>query len=163
MAGWGFPYQITGPLVTLAVRQRVLLQRVVYLVQLEVGDRLAAPAGHEAYGALSVFTQAAFDVERAFVVRRGAFYPQPNVDSCVVVLEPRARPIEETPAFRELVKRGFGARRKTLSNAWQGVLGATKESLARAAARAQIDLGARAERLAPEAFERMALALSEEA
>lgn len=156
------PYQITGPLVTLAVRERVLLERVVYLVQLEVGDRLAAPAGHDAYGALSVFTQAAFDVERAFVVRRGAFYPQPNVDSCVVVLKPRARPIEETAAFRELVKRGFGARRKTLSNAWQGVLGVTKEGLARAAARAEIDLGARAERLAPEAFERMALALAEE-
>jgi 16S rRNA (adenine1518-N6/adenine1519-N6)-dimethyltransferase len=127
------PYQITGPLVTLAVRARPLLDRVVYLVQLEVGDRLAASAGDEAYGALSVFTQAAFEVERAFVIRRGAFYPQPNVDSCVITLSPRARPIAETPAFRELVKRGFGARRKTLSNAWQGALGTTRESLSAAA------------------------------
>src|SRR5882672_8870560 len=46
--------------------------RAVFLVQLEVADRLAAAAGSDAYGALSVFAQRAFKVERAFVIRRGA-------------------------------------------------------------------------------------------
>ena len=64
------------------------ITRAVFLVQLEVADRLAAPPNSDAYGALSVFAQRAFKVARAFVIRRGAFYPQPNVDSAVVTLEP---------------------------------------------------------------------------
>lgn len=153
------PYQITGPLVSLAVRARPLLDRVAFLVQLEVGDRLAARAGSDAYGALSVFTQAAFAVERALVVRRGAFYPQPNVDSCVVVFRPRADVIEETPLFRELVKRAFGARRKKLGNAWQGIAGTSRSELAALAEGAGVELGRRGEELSPEEFQRVAIAL----
>ena len=66
------PYQITGPLIELAVHAAHGLDRVVFLVQLEVGNRLAAPPDSEDYGALSVFTQAAFTVSRALVIRRGA-------------------------------------------------------------------------------------------
>ena len=77
------PYNITGPLIEKAVHAAELLSRVVFLVQLEVADRLAAKAGEEDYGALSVFVQAAYHVERALVIRRGAFYPQPRVDSAV--------------------------------------------------------------------------------
>ena len=83
------PYQITGPLLQKAVHIAPSIERAVFLVQLEVVDRLAAGPGSDAYGALSVFVQRAFKVERAFVIRRGAFYPQPNVDSAVVTLEPR--------------------------------------------------------------------------
>jgi 16S rRNA A1518/A1519 N6-dimethyltransferase RsmA/KsgA/DIM1 with predicted DNA glycosylase/AP lyase activity len=106
-----------------------------------------------------VFTQAAFDVERALVVRRGAFYPQPNVESCVVVLVPRARAIAETEAFRELVKRAFGMRRKKLANAWLGVGGTTRAELAELASRAAVDLDRRGEQLTPEEFESMAVVL----
>jgi 16S rRNA (adenine1518-N6/adenine1519-N6)-dimethyltransferase len=154
------PYQITGPLVTLAVRARPLLDHVAFLVQLEVGDRLAARAGSDAYGALSVFTQAAFAVERPLVVRRGAFYPQPNVDSCVVVFRPRPAPIEETPLFRELVKRAFGTRRKKLANAWQGIAGTSRAELAELAASAGVELDRRGEELSPEDFQRVSSALA---
>jgi 16S rRNA (adenine1518-N6/adenine1519-N6)-dimethyltransferase len=157
------PYQITGPLVTLAVRARGLLDHVAFLVQLEVGDRLAARAGSDAYGALSVFTQAAFAVERALVVRRGAFYPQPNVDSCVVVFRPRASAIEETALFRELVKRAFGMRRKKLGNAWQGIAGTERSELAELARAAGVDLDRRGEELTPEEFQNMSRALERRA
>jgi len=153
------PYQITGPLVTLAIRAQVLLDRVVFLVQLEVGDRLAARAGSDSYGALSVFAQAAFDVQRALVIRRGAFYPQPNVDSCVVVMTPRARMIAETEIFRALVKQAFGMRRKKLANAWNGVAGTSRVELGACAEQAGIDLDRRGEELTPEEFERMAQVL----
>ena len=109
------PYHLSGPLLELLIQLAPRLERAGALVQLEVAMRLAAPAGGDDYGALSVFTQAAFRVERALVVRRGAFYPQPNVDSAVVVLEPHERPLaEETPRFRELVKAAFSQRRKKL-------------------------------------------------
>ena len=153
------PYQITGPLLQKAVHSAQSIQRAVFLVQLEVGDRLAASPGSEAYGALSVFAQRAFRVQRAFVVRRGAFYPQPNVDSAVVTLEPLgAGP--ETDAFRQVVRRAFAQRRKQLRNAWAGLFGERGLDLSAAAGRAGIDLSARGETLSVADFARMAEELS---
>lgn len=152
------PYQITGPLLEKAVHSAPGIERAVFLVQLEVADRLAAAPGADAYGALSVFAQRAFRVERAFVIRRGAFYPQPNVDSAVVTLEPLgAGP--ETAAFRSVVRRAFAQRRKQLKNAWSGLFEDRGLSLARAAERAGIDLSTRGERLAVADFSRMAAEL----
>lgn len=148
------PFQITGPLLQKAVHAAPSIERAVFLVQLEVADRLAAAAGSDSYGALSVFAQRAFVVERAFVIKRGAFYPQPNVDSAVVTLVPRgAGP--ETQTFRNVVKLAFQKRRKQLKNAWAG-LGADRGiALADAAARAGIDLSARGETLTVTDFQRM--------
>lgn len=153
------PYQITGPLLELAVRSSGALDRAVFLVQLEVAARLAAPPAHSAYGALSVFVQAAFDVTRPIVVRRGAFYPEPNVDSAVIVLTPRAEPTPETATFSALVRAAFAMRRKKLANAWRGVLGLDAARLAAAAERAGVDLESRGERLGVGDFARMAEAV----
>jgi len=151
------PYQLTGPLVEIAVGLADAVDRAVFMVQLEVAERLAASAGGEAYGALTVFVQAAFEVERAFVVKRGAFYPQPNVDSAVVVLTPRRPPItEETDAFRRLVHAAFAQRRKTLRNAWKTALDLGPEELSHAAKAAGIDLDDRGETLDVRAFAKMA-------
>jgi 16S rRNA (adenine1518-N6/adenine1519-N6)-dimethyltransferase len=150
------PYQITGPLLTLTTRAASVLDRAVFLVQLEVANRLAADPGTHKYGALSVFVQAAFQVNRALVVRRGAFFPQPNVDSAVVSLIPREVPIPETPVFAALVRAAFGQRRKKLANAWRSVPGLDSASLASAALAAEIDLDDRGERLSVADFARMA-------
>ncbi len=138
------PYQITGPLLEKAVHSAPSIERAVFLVQLEVADRLAAAPGSDAYGALSVFAQRAFKVARAFVIRRGAFYPQPNVDSAVVTLEPLGSG-PETDEFRAVVRGAFAQRRKTLKNAWTRVFGQRSVDLTAAAQRAGIDLSARGE------------------
>ncbi len=154
MAG-NLPYQITGPLLQTAVRLARHVARVVVLVQLEVAERLAADPGTGAYGALTVFVRAQYAVRRALVVRRGAFYPQPGVDSAVVVLDPLARALaEETPLFREVVHAAFAQRRKKLRNAWRAL--DTRGDLEAAASRAGIDLDARGETLSPADFARMA-------
>lgn len=157
------PYQLTGPLLERTVTLAPQVDRVVYMVQLEVAARLAASAGESAYGALTVFVKAAFSVERAFVVRRGAFFPQPNVDSAVVVLTPADPRVEETPAFRAVVRAAFAKRRKTLKNAWSGILGLSAADVAAAAANAGIDLGLRGETLDVEAFANMAREIAERA
>lgn len=150
------PYQISGPLLEAAVHTAGDVERVIFLLQLEVVERLMAKANSEHYGALSVFVQAAFDVERPLVIRRGAFYPQPEVDSAVVLLKPRAARVAETTAFRALVRAAFQQRRKKLRNAWENVCGADRETLAARAARAAIDLDARGETLDVSDFARMA-------
>jgi len=149
------PYQITGPLLEKAVHSAPSIDRAVFMVQLEVADRLVAPPNGEAYGALSVFAQRAFKVTRAFKVARGAFYPQPNVDSAVVTLTPvGAGP--ETDEFRAVVRAAFGQRRKKLKNVWASIFGERGIELGAAAERAGIDLSARGETLGVAEFERMA-------
>jgi 16S rRNA (adenine1518-N6/adenine1519-N6)-dimethyltransferase len=149
------PYQITGRLLERAVVHADALDRVVFMVQLEVAERLAAQPGTKTYGALTVFVRAAFRVVKLFDVSPGSFHPAPDVTSAVVSLEPiRPRVAEETDTFRALVKGAFGARRKTLRNAWSRV--ADPQVIAQAAERASISLDARGETLDVEAFARMA-------
>jgi 16S rRNA (adenine1518-N6/adenine1519-N6)-dimethyltransferase len=150
------PYQLTGRLLRRAV-ESVEIDRAVFMVQLEVCERLLAAAGSKEYGALTVFVRAALNVERVMTVGRGAFHPQPDVTSAVVRLIPRPDRIPETPTFRALVKGAFATRRKTLRNAWSGV--AAKSDLERAATASSISLDARGETLSVEAFARMASAL----
>lgn len=154
------PYHLSGLLLRRAVEVSVPIDRSVFLLQLEVVDRLCAAPASEAYGALSVFAQAVTEPARAFVVKRGAFFPQPNVDSAVVVLTPRERPVALTPVFSGLVRAAFEKRRKTLRNAWRGVLGLEPAALEACAARAGIDLTKRGEVLAVADFERMAQAVA---
>jgi 16S rRNA (adenine1518-N6/adenine1519-N6)-dimethyltransferase len=151
------PYNITGRLIQRAVEIADDIDGAVFMIQREVADRLAARPDAEAYGALSVFVQAAMSVERAFIVRPGAFRPPPSVDSAVVRLVPRRPPrARETEAFREVVKRAFATRRKTLRNAWKGLFGWSREELEAHAHEAGVSLDARGETLAVEDFARLA-------
>ena len=154
------PYQITGRLLELATQHADALDRVVFMVQLEVADRLAASPGNKTYGALTVFVNAAFEVRKLFEVSPGSFHPSPEVTSAVVLLVPRRpRIAEETDTFRALVKGAFGQRRKTLRNAWGRV--AEPPQIAAAAEAAGISLDARGETLDVAAYARMAAALGQ--
>ena len=153
------PYQITGRLLERAVAHADDVERVIFMVQLEVADRLAADPGNKTYGALTVFTRAAFKTAKLFNVSPGSFHPPPDVTSAVIRLEPeRPRRAQETDMFRALVKGAFGTRRKTLRNAWRNV--AAMDAIAAAAAKAGISLDARGETLDVDQFAAMANALA---
>jgi 16S rRNA (adenine1518-N6/adenine1519-N6)-dimethyltransferase len=152
------PYALTGQLLRRAVEHAGSVERVVFMVQSEVADRLTAKPGTKAWGALTVFVRAACDVRRLLRVPAGAFHPPPEVTSAVVELSPLRPPrARETEAFRALVRSAFDARRKTLRNAWSRL--APSAALEQASARAGIALEARGETLDVEAFARMAEAL----
>jgi 16S rRNA (adenine1518-N6/adenine1519-N6)-dimethyltransferase len=156
------PYAVTGPLLRRAVENAAGLERVVFMVQSEVADRLGAKPGTKEWGALTVFVRAAYDVRRVLRAPRGAFHPPPEVTSAVVELSPLRPPrAQETERFRALVRGAFETRRKTLRNAWSGV--ASAAAIAHAAARAGVALDARGETLDVEDFARMAAALDERA
>jgi 16S rRNA (adenine1518-N6/adenine1519-N6)-dimethyltransferase len=151
------PYHLSGLLLRRAVEVQAEVERSVFLLQLEVVERLCAAPDTEAYGALSVFVQAVAKPERAFVVKRGAFYPQPNVDSAVVVLTALDNPSTLSEEFTAFVRAAFEKRRKTLRNAWRGVLDLEKGELEALALAASIDLNSRGETLSVSDFERMAV------
>jgi len=153
------PYHLSGLLLRRAVDLVTLCERAVFLLQLEVVDRMCAAPGASDYGALSIFVQSVYRPRRELVVRRGAFYPQPGVDSAIVALEPRQpRCAAPSETFSRVVKSAFEKRRKTLRNAWRA-LELSPPELERLAGEAQIDLDARGETLPVGAFERMAAAL----
>jgi 16S rRNA (adenine1518-N6/adenine1519-N6)-dimethyltransferase len=149
------PYAITGAILRNLVMQRSALSRVVVMVQREVRDRLQAAPGSAEYGALTVFTSAAFEIETLIKVSPNAFYPPPKVHSAVVKLAPRATPLaEETPAFQRVVRAAFQGRRKTLRNAVGAAYG--NAIAERALAEAGIDPIRRGETLSVAEFAELA-------
>jgi 16S rRNA (adenine1518-N6/adenine1519-N6)-dimethyltransferase len=153
------PYSITGILLRRAVEQAANVERVVFMVQREVADRLGATPGTKSWGALTVFVRAAYDVRTVLRASPGSFHPPPEVTSALVELVPVRPPrAVETDTFRTLVRRAFAARRKMLRNAWAG-LAPDAEALARAAAQAGVGLEVRGETLDVPSLARMAEAL----
>lgn len=151
------PYNITSPLIDVALNQATPPSTIVYLVQKEVAVRLAAGPGSKDYGALTVGAQAAATVERLFTVPAGAFRPVPKVDSAVVRLTPHAagRPLAEIAAFRRFVVGLFGARRKQLVRAMRVTLDLDTAAAAATIAAAGLDLTQRPETLSVGDFERL--------
>jgi 16S rRNA (adenine1518-N6/adenine1519-N6)-dimethyltransferase len=125
------PYYITSPLIEKALTPP-LPAVIVFLVQREFADRLAAAPGSKTYGALSAGVQAVANVERLFTVRAGAFKPPPKVDSAVVRIIPRSDPLvtaSEHPAFRAFLAALFSQRRKQLVRSLRDVFGAEKHAV----------------------------------
>jgi len=151
------PYAITSPLLDKALTPP-LPACIVFLVQAEVADRIAASPGSKTYGALSVGVQAVCRVERLFTVRAGAFTPPPRVTSAVVRLTPLAQPLvapEEGAAFRAFVTACFTRRRKQLRNVVMAVTGRSAAVVVTGLATLGADPMVRPETLAPEVFVRL--------
>jgi 16S rRNA (adenine1518-N6/adenine1519-N6)-dimethyltransferase len=151
------PYNITSPLLDKALTPP-LPRTIVFLVQKEVADRIIAPPGNSAYGALTVGVRTMARAERLFTVPAGAFQPRPKVDSAVLRLTPHERPLVEESQredFRRMVVGLFGFRRKQLL---RGVRELTAWDVTRAGESlriAGVDPTLRPEALSPEDFLRL--------
>ena len=155
------PYQITSPLIERALqppRPRV----VVFLVQREVADRLAAPPGSRAYGALSAGVQLVATVERLFGVPRGAFRPPPRVESALVritPLQPAPLDREAERATRALIRAAFQRRRQQLRRTLTEAAGLPRPAAEALLESVGVPPETRPEMLAPAQFLALARAL----
>jgi len=155
------PYGIAATAVLRTIEELPGASRWVAMVQREVGARLAAAPGTAAYGLPSVLAQLACDVSVARTVSRTVFHPVPNVDSALVVLERRGA--AAAPEVRALAHAAFAHRRKALAGSLALAPGAPAGVRERARAALEemgLPADARAERLAPEQFRRLARALA---
>ncbi len=108
------PYSISGPL-----SEKLLnydFELAVLFFQKEFGYRMIKRPGQEGYGRLSVMAQHYNEVEIKEVVPRVSFYPQPKVDSVVVLLK-RKKGVVKDDNFNLLVRELFRYKNKTVSNA----------------------------------------------
>jgi 16S rRNA (adenine1518-N6/adenine1519-N6)-dimethyltransferase len=157
------PYGVAATVLLKSIAELPEATLWVAMVQREVGDRLAAAPGGKSYGATSVLAQLACEVRFLRRVPRTVFHPEPNVDSALVVLRRRApAPPGELVA---LVHAAFAHRRKALAGSLALTTGATPDI--RDAARAALEgvghpADARAERLPPDDWPRLAAAIGAE-
>ena len=148
------PYYITSPLIDKALTP-ARPRTIVFLVQQEVADRVAAPPGGAEYGALSVGVQSVARVERLFRVPAGAFSPPPNVDSAVLRMTPLGSPLipdGDVAGFRRLVVGLFGFRRKQLIRGLRELTGLPAETVAGWLAQAGITQTKRPQEISPGEF-----------
>lgn len=113
-----YPYNISSQIFFHILDFRDKVQCCSGMLQREVAERIAAPAGCKARGILSVLIQAWYDVEYLFTVSETVFNPPPKVKSGVIRLTRNATdrlPCDEV-FFRKVVKATFGQRRKMLRN-----------------------------------------------
>jgi 16S rRNA (adenine1518-N6/adenine1519-N6)-dimethyltransferase len=151
------PYGVAAGALLRTIEELARTERWVAMVQREVGERLAAEPGGEAYGVPSVIAQLACEVQVLRVVPRTVFHPVPNVDSVLVGLRRRAQ--AAGAPLRGLVNGAFAHRRKTLvsSLALSGRgCGRPREEVRQALERLGHPTDVRAERLSPEDFRALA-------
>jgi 16S rRNA (adenine1518-N6/adenine1519-N6)-dimethyltransferase len=129
---------------------------MVLMFQKEVADRIAAKAGEEAYGRLSVLAQTLTATRVAMTLPARAFTPPPKVDSAVVVLIPRSDrpPPHIVQALERVTAAAFGQRRKMLRSSLKALGG---EALC---VQAGVDPNARAETVDVAGFLRLAAAIA---
>jgi len=111
------PYQLSSVALFAAVEDWHSLNRVVFMLQREVAERILEAPGSRRYGILPALLQARFQVEKVLDAGPRAFFPPPEVKSRVLRLTPLAAPCvaaADWPAYRELVKTLFRERRKQL-------------------------------------------------
>jgi len=118
------PYNISTPLLFHLLTQLAAIKDMHFMLQKEVVDRIAAPAGSRVYGRLSVMIQYHCEVQVLFDVPAQAFQPAPRVMSAVLRLTPRQPLVlaKDLSQFSEVVKLAFNQRRKMLQNSLGSLL-----------------------------------------
>ena len=138
------PYNISSPLLFHLLSSKNQIIDMTFMLQKEVADRIVAKHGSKTYGRLSVMMQTFFEVELMFTVPKESFDPKPKIESAILYLKTRAKPLtENSKLLEEIVKISFSQRRKILKNCLKSILNQEQT---------EIDLSQRAEMLSVENF-----------
>lgn len=112
------PYYITTPIILKLIDSGLRFEKIVMMVQKEVGDRFSTKSGNKEYGSITVLLNYFYNIKKEFFVSRKQFVPEPNVDSVIISFSPKNRTnkcVNETK-FRTLVNNSFQFKRKTIKN-----------------------------------------------
>lgn len=158
------PYYITSPIIAHLLGEiddlnninRNKITDILLMVQEEVARRMVANENSPSkqYGLLTILSQFWADVKIMKLVGRRSFYPAPKVNSALVKLIVREKPLLELPDythFRRVIKAGFAQRRKTLKNCLASG-GFVKDKISSALADLGLDENIRGEKVSIEMF-----------
>lgn len=145
------PYYITTPIIIKFIEESIPVEKIVVMVQKEVGDRFKATPNTKEYNSLSVYLNYYFDVKKILDVSKNVFIPKPNVDSIVVEFSKKKNMYElkNKEMFFKLVKDSFTQKRKTIKNNLKNY---DLEKVEEILKKYNFDLSVRAEQLSIEIF-----------
>ncbi len=149
------PYNITTPLIMKLLEVRHQIKLMVFMVQREAAQRITARPGSKEYGAVSVLVQFYTLAETVFNISPRVFTPPPEVESSLIKLTVREKPlhaVQNEGFLAEVVRGCFQHRRKSLLNSLSAALKMNKEMLGSVIREADIDPSCRAESLYPDQF-----------
>ncbi|MCI1930754.1 MAG: 16S rRNA (adenine(1518)-N(6)/adenine(1519)-N(6))-dimethyltransferase RsmA, partial [Clostridia bacterium] len=150
------PYYITTPIIMEILEKHADIKSMTVMVQKEVALRMLAKPKSKDYGALTAAVQFYCDAKLDFIVKPNCFMPRPKVDSAVITLTIKDKPIsvKNQEFMFKIIKCAFGQRRKTLLNSLynQGGFGLSKDELALILKNMDLDSRVRGEELSVEQF-----------
>lgn len=122
------PYYLTSALLKLFLESKHRPERMVLMVQKEVGERIVAPAGK--LSILGISVQMFADAEIVAYVPRTSFSPAPDVDSVVIKITPKKKyaAIKDEKTFFRILKIAFAGKRKQIHNTLANGLHLDKEA-----------------------------------
>jgi 16S rRNA (adenine1518-N6/adenine1519-N6)-dimethyltransferase len=156
------PYQISTPLLFRFIEAREVFSTFTLMLQKEVAERMVALPGRKEYGPLSIFVQMFLDLSIHFLIKPSAFFPPPRVESAVIHMTWKDKPMVEVKDeewFKKIVKGCFGYRRKTLNNALKHSDLTLPHDIESRVAKIGVDLRRRPETLSIREFANLAEAL----
>jgi 16S rRNA (adenine1518-N6/adenine1519-N6)-dimethyltransferase len=111
-----YPYDISSQIFFKMLDNKDLIPCCTGMIQREVAQRIASAPGNKAYGILSVFIQAWYNVEYLFTVNENVFNPPPKVKSAVIRMTRNSTSSLccNEILFKRVVKAVFNQRRKML-------------------------------------------------
>ena len=112
------PYYITTPIIINVIEKNLSVDKMVVMVQKEVGDRFKANVGTKDYNSLSIYLNYYFNVRKLMDISRNIFIPKPNVDSIVVEFTKKENNynLKNEEIFFKLIRDSFTQKRKTIRN-----------------------------------------------
>ena len=112
------PYYITTPILLKLIQSGLRFEKIVMMVQKEVGDRFTSSSGSREYGSITVLLNYFYDVKKEFFVSRKQFIPEPNVDSVIISFTEKKEklPLNDFSFFERILKESFQFKRKTIKN-----------------------------------------------
>lgn len=112
------PYYITTPIIINVIEKKLNVDKMVVMVQKEVGDRFKANVGTKDYNSLSIYLNYYFNVKKLMDISRNIFIPKPNVDSIVVEFTKKENNynLKNEEIFFKLIRDSFTQKRKTIRN-----------------------------------------------
>ena len=148
------PYYITTPIIEKIIGDKIPVDKIVIMVQKEVGDRFNAKVGSKEYNSLTIFLNYYFEISKLMNVSRNSFVPAPNVDSVVIQMEKRKNKysVDNEELFFNLIRDSFRYKRKNLKNNLKGY---DLEKIKEVLNQYNLDLNVRAEELTIDMFIKM--------
>ena len=145
------PYYITTPIITKFIEDKIPVDKIVVMVQKEVGNRFKATPNSKDYNSLSVYLNYYFDIKKLLDVSKNVFIPVPNVDSIILEFNRKESnyKVNNEKLFFDIIRDSFTQKRKTLKNNLKKY---DLEKIEEVLKKYNLDLSVRSEQLPIEVF-----------